>query len=72
MILAVQIFNSSAMKFKTEVFGVLANVAWRYLKHDYCLRKTAVRVKNAETTKNRMQARVMNGYWVFQKPPGYA
>ena len=29
------------------------------------------RRKNAEQTKNRMQARVMNGYWVFQAPVGY-
>ena len=29
------------------------------------------RQKNAEQTKNRMRARVMNGYWVFQAPWGY-
>jgi len=29
------------------------------------------RRKNAEQTKNRMRARVMNGYWVFQAPVGY-
>jgi len=29
------------------------------------------RRKNAEQTRNRMQARVMNGYWVFQAPVGY-
>ncbi len=29
------------------------------------------RQKNAEQTKNRMRARVMNGYWVFQAPHGY-
>ena len=28
MILAVQIFNSPALKFKTEVFTMLTNVAW--------------------------------------------
>ena len=27
--------------------------------------------KNAEQTLNRMQARLMNGYWVFQAPRGY-
>ncbi|MET0667235.1 MAG: recombinase family protein [Methyloceanibacter sp.] len=27
--------------------------------------------KNAEQTKNRMRARTMNGYWVFQAPVGY-
>lgn len=29
------------------------------------------RQKNAEQTKNRMRARVMNGYWVYQAPIGY-
>ena len=29
------------------------------------------RQKNAEQTKNRMRARAMNGYWVFQAPMGY-
>lgn len=35
MILAVQIFNSAALNFKTEVFVVLANIAWTYLLHDF-------------------------------------
>lgn len=29
------------------------------------------RQKNGEQTKNRMRARVQNGYWVFQAPIGY-
>jgi len=29
------------------------------------------RQKNGEQTKNRMRARVQNGYWVFQTPLGY-
>ena len=29
------------------------------------------RQKNAEQTKNRMHARVMNGYWCFNPPVGY-
>ncbi len=29
------------------------------------------RQKNGEQTKNRMRARMMNGYWVFQAPIGY-
>lgn len=29
------------------------------------------RQKNAEQTRNRMRARTMNGYWVFQAPVGY-
>jgi Protein of unknown function (DUF3644) len=39
MILAVQIFNSAALNFKTEVFVVLANIAWTYLLHEYYTRK---------------------------------
>ena len=39
MILAVQVFNSPALKFKTEVFSVLANIAWTYLLHEYYSRK---------------------------------
>jgi hypothetical protein len=35
MILAVQIFNSAGLKFKTEVFTVLANIAWTYLLHEH-------------------------------------
>lgn len=29
------------------------------------------RQKNGQQTKNRMRARVMNGYWVFQPPVGF-
>jgi hypothetical protein len=39
MILAVQIFNSASLKFKTEVFCMLANVAWTYLMHEHFTRK---------------------------------
>lgn len=35
MVLAVTIFNSGIYKFKTEVFAVLANIAWTYLLHEY-------------------------------------
>lgn len=35
MILAVQIFNSAALKFKAEAFTVQANIAWTYLLHEY-------------------------------------
>ena len=35
MILAVQVFNSAAIGFKTEVFSVLAHIAWTYLLHEY-------------------------------------
>lgn len=39
MILAVQVFNSPAMRFKTEVFTMLANVAWTYLLHEHYERR---------------------------------
>jgi hypothetical protein len=35
MLLAVQVFNSANLRFKTEVFSVLANIAWTYLLHEY-------------------------------------
>jgi hypothetical protein len=35
MVLAVTIFNSGSYKFKTEVFAVLANIAWTYLLHEH-------------------------------------
>lgn len=39
MILAVQVFNSPAHKFKSEVFCILSNIAWTYLCHERLLRK---------------------------------
>lgn len=39
MTLAVQIFNSPSHRFKTEVFAVLANIAWTYLLHEFFARK---------------------------------
>ena len=39
MILAVQVFNSPALRFKSEVFTMLAHVAWTYLLHEYYERK---------------------------------
>jgi hypothetical protein len=39
MILAVQVFNSPALRFKSEVFAMLANVAWTYLLHEHYERK---------------------------------
>jgi Protein of unknown function (DUF3644) len=39
MIVAVQIFNSPILKFKTEVFAVLAHIAWTYLMHEYYVRR---------------------------------
>jgi hypothetical protein len=40
MILAVQVFNSAGLHFKTELFVVLANIAWTYLLHEYYARKS--------------------------------
>jgi hypothetical protein len=48
MVLAVQIFNSSALRFKTEVFCILANIAWTYLMHEYYTRKTKVEIVDAD------------------------
>lgn len=39
MILAVQAFNNPGLCFKTEVFAVLANIAWTYLLHEFYDRK---------------------------------
>ena len=39
MIVAVQVFNSPSVIFKTEVFAILANVARTYFLHKYYLRK---------------------------------
>lgn len=39
MILAVTLFNSGGYKFKTEIFSVLANIAWTYLLHEFYERK---------------------------------
>ncbi|MEI7931378.1 MAG: DUF3644 domain-containing protein [Actinomycetes bacterium] len=50
MILAVQIFNSAALSFKTEVFSVLANIAWTYLLHEHYLRKGKKIVDDAGRT----------------------
>ena len=47
MILAVQVFNSPALNFKTEVFAVLAYVAWTYLLHEHFSRK-GVRIIDGE------------------------
>ena len=34
MMLAVQLFNSTVFQFKSEMFAVLANIAWTYLLHE--------------------------------------
>jgi hypothetical protein len=47
MILAVHVFNSPSCCFKTEVFAILANVAWTYLLHAYYDKK-GVKVIDAD------------------------
>jgi len=39
MSLGVQTYNSRTLNFKTEVFSILANIAWTYLLHEFYLRK---------------------------------
>ncbi|MFJ7352919.1 DUF3644 domain-containing protein [Phyllobacterium sp. NPDC097923] len=46
MVLAVQVFNSAGLRFKTEVFTMLANVAWTYLMHEFYTRKKISIVKD--------------------------
>jgi hypothetical protein len=47
MILAVQVFNGPNFLFKTELFAVLANIAWTYLLHEYYLR-TKIKILDAD------------------------
>lgn len=49
MILAVQIFNSGGLNFKTETFTMLANVAWTYLMHEYYTRKNVIIEEGGKT-----------------------
>jgi hypothetical protein len=49
MILAVMIFNSGGYRFKTEIFAVLANIAWTYLLHEHYERR-GIQVFNADGT----------------------
>src|SRR5690606_26357283 len=58
------ILESPVMEFKQDsssqlVENVVASVSQYQSQH------------NAEQTKSRMKARVLNGYWVFQAPVGY-
>ena len=39
MILAVHVFNNPSCRFKTEIFAVLANIAWTYLFHEFYVRE---------------------------------
>lgn len=44
---------------------------WAVVEHLLASVAAHHREKNAEQVKNRMRARVQNGYWVFQPPVGY-
>jgi hypothetical protein len=50
MILAVTIFNSGGYRFKTELFAILANIAWMYLLHEHYERKRIRPLNNDGTT----------------------
>ena len=39
MILAVHVFNNPSCRFKTEIFAVLANIAWTYFFHEFYVRE---------------------------------
>ena len=55
---------SPSIEFGTDSDSVLVeNIRASVAQHQ--------RQKNAEQTKDRMRARVMNGYWVFWAPKGY-
>ena len=49
MALAVTIFNSPTYQFKTEIFAVLANIAWTYLLHER-YERNGVSIFNADGT----------------------
>ncbi len=49
MILAVHVFNNPALWFKTELFAVLANIAWTYLLHEFYARKKISIEKDGQT-----------------------
>lgn len=49
MMLAVQIFNSPMLMFKTEVFCVLVNIAWTYLMHEHYNQKKVPIVENGRS-----------------------
>lgn len=50
MVLAVTIFNSGSYRFKSEVFAVLANIAWTYLLHEHYARNDILPLNADGTT----------------------
>jgi len=58
------ILESPSIEFGEDSYSVLVeNLLASVSQHQ--------RQKNSEQTKNRMRARIQNGYWVFQAPVGY-
>lgn len=49
MTMAVHVFNSPSLRFKTEVFAVLANIAWTYLLHEHYARNGVDIVENGKS-----------------------
>ena len=51
MMMAVNVFNSPSLRFRTEQFAVLANIAWTYLLHEHhdVQLKENILKKNGET-----------------------
>jgi hypothetical protein len=49
MTMAVHVFNSPSLRFKTEIFAVLANIAWTYLLHEHYARNGVDIVENGKS-----------------------
>lgn len=63
MVLAVQVFNSAGLRFKTEVFTMLANVAWTYMMHEHYIRR------GVEIVKPDGKTMALSELWVRQDFP---
>ena len=46
MLLAVSVFNSPVLSFKSELFCILSNIAWTYMFHEHYTRKNVKIVKD--------------------------
>lgn len=62
MILAVHLFNSTSIKFKTECFVVLANIAWTYLFHEYFCRNKGEDSIKIDEKRNKSLTQMINEY----------
>ncbi len=70
MILAVQVFNSPALRFKSEVFTMLAHVAWTYLLHEHYERRLVSRHPHPAPIQSRTPLTWNSGRII--SPPGSA